>query len=173
MKKYLPHLKPKLQRCLSPKSRKSSLFRRQQMQISSDKKEINTDSQKKEISIKRTNKLRKLSSLKKVKRAETSRDIFNKNSQTDDQSKFLKLISDFKIIKQKIRKSIILRPEDQDESNNVLIDNNINKKNKLNKKLYSTDKIINLKNAINIESPKAKNDVERSNTIIYNGNQSK
>jgi len=33
-------------------------------------------------------------------------------------------------------------------------------------------KIINLKNAINIESPKAKNDVERSNTIIYNGNQS-
>ena len=172
MKKYLPHLKPKLQRCLSPKSRKSSLFRRQQMQISSDKKEINTDSQKKEISIKRTNKLRKLSSLKKVKRSETSRDIFNKNSQTDDQSKFLKLISDFKIIKQKIRKSIILRPEDQDESNNVLIDNNINKKNKSNKKLYSTDKIINLKNAINIESPKAKNDVERSNTIIYNGNQS-
>ena len=29
-----------------------------------------------------------------------------------------------------------------------------------------------MKNAINIESPKAKNDVERSNTIIYKGEQS-
>ena len=56
-----------------------------------------------------------------MKRSETSKNIFNRNSQIEDQSKFLKLISDFKMIKQKIRKSIILRPEEQeDSSNNIL-----------------------------------------------------
>ena len=52
-----------------------------------------------------------------MKRSETSRDILNKNAQLEDQYKFLKLISNFKSIKHKIRQSIILRPEEQEESN--------------------------------------------------------
>ena len=152
-------LSNKAQRCLSPKSKKSSLFRKQQMQILGEKGEI---------SLKGTNELNKILSLRKVKRSETSRDILNKNAQLEDQYKFLKLISNFKSIKHKIKQSIILRPEEQEESNKEIRDNR--KLNGSKKKQLTSDKIINLKNMI-IEEPKTSNDVARSNTIIYKGEQ--
>ena len=166
IKKYLPNVSTKVQRCLSPKSKRPSLFRRQQMQMLNEKNRKYSDTQKKEITLKGSNDFRKLSSSNKMKRSETSKNIFNRNSQIEDQSKFLKLISDFKMIKQKIRKSIILRPEDQEESSNNILKQK-------SKKNATSDKIINLKNVINDEPIKDNNDVERSNTIIYKGDQNK
>jgi hypothetical protein len=100
----------KAQRCLSPKAKRSSLFYRQQMQILNEKNDITSES----------NEFNKILSLKKIKRSETSGDMI-KNIQMEDQKKFLKLISNFKTIKHKIRKSIILRPEAQDESNKEIM----------------------------------------------------
>ena len=159
----------KVQRCLSPKSKKSSLFRRQQMQILGEKNEIKSESQKTELSIKGTNDINKNPSIKKVKRSETSKFNTNKNTQDEDKIKFLKLISDFKTIKQRIRKSIILRPEDQEESKKERKESFRKKCSK--KKQLTSDKIINLKKMISDESPEAKKDVERSNTIVYKGDK--
>ena len=104
----------KAQRCLSPKSKKSSLFRRQQMQLLGEKNDIKSDSKNQEISLKGTNELKKILSLKKMKRSETSRDILNKNAQMEDQYKFLKLISNFKSIKHLYEKAFyIFQDEEQ------------------------------------------------------------
>ena len=50
-----------------------------------------------------------------IKRAETSKDNLNKNIQDEDKIKFLKLILNFKSIKNKIKQRIILRPEEEED----------------------------------------------------------
>ena len=155
----------KAQRCFSPKSKKSSLFRPQH-QIVNEQNDIKSESRN-EINIKGTYDLSKKSSLKTLKRSETSKYLLDKSIQDEDKIKFLKLISDFKLLKQKIKQSIILRPEEQKESKKDNIENF--KKHYSRKMMSTSDKIINLKNMIIGETPKAKDDVSRSNTIVYKG----
>ena len=101
----------KIQRIFSPKSKKSSLFRKHQM--ASDKTDKKLDVQNAEMNFKGINSIKNKYSLK---RAETSKDNLNKNIHDEDKIKFLNLISNFKSIKNKIKQRIILRPEAQEES---------------------------------------------------------
>ena len=148
----------KAQRCLSSKAKKSSLFYKQQIQIFNEKNGITSES----------NEFSKILSLKKIKRSETSGDM-NKNVQMENQDKFLNLISNFKTLKHKIKKSIILRPEHQEESNKEI--KSIKRIKSLKKKGTTTNKIINLKRMIIEETPNSSNDISRSNTIIFKGNK--
>ena len=133
----------KIQRCFSPTSKKSSLFKKHQ--IASDKTEKN------------------IKNKDSIKRAETSKYDLNKNIQDEDKIKFLKLISNFKSIKNKIKQRIILRPEEQEESKKD------QKKILQKKKQLTSDKLIHLKTMDMDQTPKSKNDITHSNTIVYMG----
>ena len=67
------------------------------------------------IKYKGTNK-KEILSLKNMKRSETIKNGINQNKKNEDKNKFLNLISDFKSLKQKLKKNIILRPEIQEKS---------------------------------------------------------
>ena len=149
----------KLKRCLSPKSKKSSLFRKQQLMIFGEKNDVDSSSQNKEIFSKGTKKLKKWG--KNIKRAETSKANY-KNNQNEDKIKFLKLISNFKSLKHKIKQNIILRPEDQEQNKNF-------KKFSSKKKLLTSDKIINFKQIIEEEQPKSNREITHSNTVVFQG----
>ena len=150
----------KIQRIFSPKSKKSSLFRKHQ--ITSDKTDKKFDVQNAETNFKGINSIKNKYSLK---RAETSKDNLNKNIQDEDKIKFLNLISNFKSIKNKIKQRIILRPEDQEEPKRD------QKKNFPKKKLLTSDKLINLKNLDIEQTPKSNHDAGNTNTIVYMGAQ--
>ena len=96
--KNLFFVSKKIQRCFSPISKKSSLFKKNQ--IVSDKNEKKLEIQNNEINFKGINNIK---NKKTIKRAETSKDDWNKNIQDEDKVKFLKLISNFKSIKNKIK----------------------------------------------------------------------
>ena len=149
----------KYKRCLSPKSKKSSLFRKQQLMIFGDKNDIDSVSQNKEILSKGTKKTKKRG--KNIKHAETSKVSYN-NNQNEDRIKFLKLISNFKSLKHKLKQNIILRPEDQEQNKNY-------KKNSSKKKVLTSDKIINLKQVIEEEQPVSKREITYSNTVVFQG----
>ena len=152
----------KIQRCFSPTTKKSSLFRKNQ--LASDKNEKKLDTQNNEMNFKGINNIK---NKKTIKRAETSKDNLNKNIQDEDKIKFLNLISNFKSIKNKIKQRIILRPEDQEESKKD------QKKVLQKKKQLSSDKLIHLKNMDIEQTPKSKNDITHSNTIVYMGEENK
>ena len=143
--KNLIFVSNKIQRCLSPKTKKSSLFRRNQ--IMSDKNEKKSEAIKNKYTI---------------KRAETSKDNLNKNIQDEDKIKFLKLILNFKSIKNKIKQRIILRPEEEEDPKRD--EKKIGKK-----KLLTSDKLIHLKSMDIDQTPGTKNNVTQSNTIVYMG----
>ena len=148
----------KIQRSFSPTTKKSSLFKKHQLVSNKNKKKYET--QNNEMNFRGINNIK---NKKSIKRAETSKDNWNKNIQDEDKIKFFKLISNFKSIKNKIKQRIILRPEDQDDSTKD------QKKLIKKKNLLTSDKLINLKNLNIDQTPKSKNDIAHSNTIVYMG----
>ena len=120
------NLPNKMQICLSPSYKKSSLFKKS----SQNKIKINPEE---------GYNTTKMASVKNIIHFETSDNDSNKIQQNEDKVKFLKLISDFKSIRQKIKKNIILRPE-EDKENRKKENKKDNYKNP--KKFYSASNLI-------------------------------
>ena len=120
------NLPNKMQICLSPSYKKSSLFKKS----SRNKIKINPEE---------GYNTTKMASVKNIIHFETSDNDSNKIQQNEDKVKFLKLISDFKSIRQKIKKNIILRPE-EDKENRKKENKKDNYKNP--KKFYSASNLI-------------------------------
>jgi len=139
----------RMQICLSPCSKKSSLFKK----LSQNKIKI--------IPEKECNST-KMESVKKIIRFETIEKDSNKIQQNIDKVKFLKLISDFKSIRHKIKKNIILRPE-EDQDNRKKENKKDNYKNP--KKLHSASNLIKATAFAGI--PKTNKKFLHSNTIGF------
>jgi len=91
---------------------------------------IDIKSESKNINIipEESNNFIKMDNFEKYNRSDIDKENSNKNTQFENKKKFLKLILDFKSIKQKIKKNIILRPEVTNENRKKEINKNSPKK---------------------------------------------
>ena len=163
------YISNKTQICPSPKSKKSSLFRKKESTLFKEKSDLKSELENVGIKPKKSYNFEKIVSFQDVKRSGTSKYNLNSNSQNEDKIKFLNLISNFKELKHKLKQNIILRPEDQEKRK---------KKFKFSSprikpdEQNASDRIIHKKLEEIEETPKNNNeDSQRSNTIIYMGEQ--
>ena len=153
------------QRCYSPKVKRSSLFKKQQIMLFGENEDTKSKMKSSNKIIQGINNINKMASLKKIRHSETTKNNLDISTQDIDKIKFLKLISNFNSLKQKIKKNIILRPEVEIE------DKKDYKINNSRKKLLTTDKIINIKNMLCDNTNKTKKNMLHSNTITYTGDE--
>ena len=123
---------------LSPK-KSESLFKKQKIiPINSDtSNNIKLNTRPPSIKKRGTYTIKNKASIKSMKRSETSKDNEIKKNKGEDQVKFLKLISNFKSLKQAIKQSIILRPEVYDNQKVSEVKYKKNGSNKSPRKLIS------------------------------------
>ena len=96
----------------TPLSKRSSLFKKQQIMANEGKNDIKSETENIRVIHDGNNNFKRIVSFEKHNCSDIGIEKSNKISKNENKKKFINLISNFKLLKHKIRQSIILRPEE-------------------------------------------------------------
>ena len=99
-------------KCKTPLSKRASLFKKQQIMANEGKNDIKSETENIRVIHDGNNNFKRIVSFEKHNCSDIGIEKSNKISKNENKKKFINLISNFKLLKHKIRQSIILRPEE-------------------------------------------------------------